>query len=437
MTFDSLQERLAALQETTAQVQELIDRLASLKFQPHAEHDEAEDEDDEHVAAELSAEIGQTLREEEDDLELLAEEITDLRGGKEGSEAGRRKERLREGLARLEAEVKSRRASFHKAQLTARRTLESSRRQERELLLQSYTVQAAAAADGSTPSRSGANSPNPAATASIRRRQTQRHHHNHHHATPGPGYDDPVVAASSDLTLSLRRAHEAVTAELGRSMAVREALAESTGKVRRLGSGYSRVDDMLRSSRDLVGVLLSSSKSDTWYLQTAFYLLAATLGWLVFRRFMYGPLWWLVWFPVRLAFRTGSSAVGIVGGVGGGGGKAGASMGVVDEKGSARVVGVGEEGAVPTVDVGGGGRVAGKVVDEGRQEGDPDSMLEKIGRIVDRVEEQVGSDDGHDYDGAVDGDGEESAAEAEVFVPVSDDHEYVATPEAGRIRDEL
>lgn len=106
MTFDSLQERLAALQETTAQVQELVDRLASLKFQPHAEHDRAKDEDDEHVAAELSAEIGQTLREEEDDLELLAEEITDLRGGKEGSEAARRKERLREGLARLEAEVK-------------------------------------------------------------------------------------------------------------------------------------------------------------------------------------------------------------------------------------------------------------------------------------------------------------------------------------------
>lgn len=333
----------------------------------------------------------------------------------------------------------SRRASFHRAQLTARRALESSRRQERELLLQSYTTQAAAAAAGSssTPSRSGANSPSPnAATINIRRRQTQRHHH----AAPGPAYDDPVVAASSDLTLSLRRAHEAVTAELGRSMAVREALAESTGKVRRLGSGHARVGDMLRSSRDLAGVLLSSNKSDTWYLQTAFYLLAATLAWLVFRRFMYGPLWWLVWFPVRLAFRTGSSAVGVVAGGGGGaGGRAGASMGVVDGEGGARVVGVGEEGAVPTVDVGGGGgRVAGKVADESRQEGDPDSMLEKIGRIVDRVEEQVGSgDDGHDYDGAVDGDGDEPAAEAEVFVPVSDDHEHVATPEAGRVRDEL
>lgn len=114
MSFDSLQERLTALQETTTQVQGLIDRLASLKFQPgseplpHGDGDGADDDedDDENVAAELSAEINQALREEEEDLELLAEEITDLRGGKEGSEAARGKERLREGLARLEGEVK-------------------------------------------------------------------------------------------------------------------------------------------------------------------------------------------------------------------------------------------------------------------------------------------------------------------------------------------
>lgn len=235
-----------------------------------------------------------------------------------------------------------------------------------------------------------------------------------------------MVAASSDLTLSLRRAHQAVTAELGRSMAVRGALAESTQKVRQLGSGYSRVDDMLRSSRDLVGVLLRSTKSDTWYLQTTFYLLAATLGWLVFRRFMYGPLWWLVWFPVRLAFRTGSSAVGMVGGDGGR--PAGASMGVVDERGAAKIVGVGEEGAVPTVDVGG---ARGEVV----REGDPDSMVEKVGRIVDRIEDQVGSGDG-DGEGEGELGLEEPAAGAEVFVPASDEYN-AAQEEAGRVRDEL
>lgn len=109
MSFDSLQERLTALQETTAQARELIDRLASLKFQPGSvplSAVEALGEDDDSVAAELSGEIGNMLREEDEDLELLAEEITDLRGGSGGSDAARQKERLREGVARLEGEVK-------------------------------------------------------------------------------------------------------------------------------------------------------------------------------------------------------------------------------------------------------------------------------------------------------------------------------------------
>lgn len=320
----------------------------------------------------------------------------------------------------------SSRAYFHKAQLTSRRTLETARRLERELLLRSYTR----AASSPTPSRSGANSPAPSLHHPRRRGGAQRAQ------GPSAGYDDPVVGASSDLTLSLRRAHQAVTAELGRSMAVREGLAESTQKVRRLGTGYSRVDDMLRSSRDLVGVLVRSTKSDTWYLQTTFYLLAATLGWLVFRRFLYGPLWWLVWFPVRLVFRTGSSAVGVVGGAGAGGRPAGASMGVVDERGGAKVVGVGEEGAVPTVEVAGGGRTEGKVASEG-QEGDPDSMMDKVGRIVDRIEEQVGGDEG-EGEGEGESDFEEPAAQAQVFVPASGEYEHnPAQEEAARVRDEL
>lgn len=111
MSFDALQERLAALQETTAQVKELIDRLATLNFQPGSVplgngNDDDDDDDDENVATELSAEINQILREEEEDLELLVEELADLRGGKEGSEAARRKERLREGVERLEKDVK-------------------------------------------------------------------------------------------------------------------------------------------------------------------------------------------------------------------------------------------------------------------------------------------------------------------------------------------
>lgn len=108
MSFEALQERLSALQETTTQVRELIDRLSKLDIQPGSVPPPQGDgdEDDENVATELSGEINQILREEEEDLELLAEEITDLRGGKEGSDAARRKERLRETMCRLDGDVK-------------------------------------------------------------------------------------------------------------------------------------------------------------------------------------------------------------------------------------------------------------------------------------------------------------------------------------------
>lgn len=300
------------------------------------------------------------------------------------------------------------RASFHRAQLTAKRSLEAAQRLERELLLQSYTRAA------STPSRSGANSPAPPAGPAPRRRQTQK-------ATGG--YGDPLVAASSDLTVSLRRAHQAVTDELSRSIAVHEALQESTLKMKSLGSNYSRMDDMLRSSRDLVGVLLKSTKTDTWYLQTTFYLLLATLSWLVFRRFMYGPLWWLVWLPVRLVFRTGSTAIGLAGG------KPVATMevGVAGGEGqSAKVVGVGEEGAVPTAQVG----RADKHAAEG-EPGDPESMVDKVGNIVDRIEEQVGHRDELGGRTTVEAGDEELG-----FVPASGG-DGVAQEAAERLRDEL
>lgn len=104
MSFETLQERLTALQETTVQAKELIERLATLKFQPGSVPLGASDED--NVASELSSEISQILREEEEDLELLTEEITDLRSGRPGSEAEHRKNRLKDGVGRLEADLK-------------------------------------------------------------------------------------------------------------------------------------------------------------------------------------------------------------------------------------------------------------------------------------------------------------------------------------------
>lgn len=104
MSFEALHERLTALQETTSQLQELIDRLANLKFQPGSVP--LGNDDENNVAAELSAEINQILREEEEDLELLQEEVTDLRSRRPGSEAEHNKARLKAGATRLDGELK-------------------------------------------------------------------------------------------------------------------------------------------------------------------------------------------------------------------------------------------------------------------------------------------------------------------------------------------
>lgn len=156
-------------------------------------------------------------------------------------------------------------------------------------------------------------------------------------------------------------------------MTLHEHLGESTAQLQKLGSTYGRMEDMLTSSKDLLGVLMNSTKSDTWYLETTFYMLAATLGWLVFRRWLYGPMWWLVWLPLRLVFRTGSTAVGMVGS----GSGSGATMQVVDgSNGKTVEVDMGSHGSVPTAQVGGQERVV---------QAEADSMVEMVGRIVDNL----------------------------------------------------
>lgn len=100
MSFEGLQERLAALQETTTQLQELIDRLADLKFQPGSVPVDTSEEGS--VSGELGAEITQLLRDGEDENELLQEEV-ELAAGCDGHQKTRLKESLerhRSGLDR-------------------------------------------------------------------------------------------------------------------------------------------------------------------------------------------------------------------------------------------------------------------------------------------------------------------------------------------------
>lgn len=261
------------------------------------------------------------------------------------------------------------RVSFRKAQLSAAHSLAAAQRLERELLLASY----AAASQTNTPTRSGASSPAPSLYPRRRHQDTAR---------SKAESDNPEVSASSDVTASFRRLHALTQTQLQMSAAAMQTLGDSTQQLRQLGQSYNRLDDLLASSKDLLGTLLHSQKSDTWYLQTALYMLMATAGWLVFRRILYGPLWWFVWLPVRLIFGTGwrvGSAVGRLGGDGG------AMMEVDGDAGRKTVVNMDGADSVPTVQVGQG---------QTQQDGDPDSMVEKVGRIIQDQEDHADGSDG-------------------------------------------
>ena len=122
-----------------------------------------------------------------------------------------------------------------------------------------------------------------------------RRHHPSKHLTE----DDILVNASSDVTSALRQTHDLLTSELSRSRFAQETLDASTAALADLGERYGGLDTLLANSRTLLGTLVNSQKSDTWYLETAFYILIVTLCWLVFRRLIYGPAWWFIWLPLK------------------------------------------------------------------------------------------------------------------------------------------
>lgn len=104
MSLESLQKRLTTLQETTSHIQTLIARLASFKFPPGAIPLNQGSLDT--VATELSNEIHDTLKEQNNDFELLEQEIKDSPGGRKGSDAETNKLRLLERATRTQQELK-------------------------------------------------------------------------------------------------------------------------------------------------------------------------------------------------------------------------------------------------------------------------------------------------------------------------------------------
>lgn len=281
----------------------------------------------------------------------------------------------------------SHRSSLRKARLSAKKSLERAQRLERELMVQSFSEpisETDTSAAGSTEQSQVISRPLRPSYNQSRQLQSSLSEE-----------DRQTVGASSNVTDALRRTHALIASELTKSEFAHQTLTESSAALKKLDESYTSLDGMLASSRDLLGTLLKSQKSDTWYLQTALYMLMVTGAWLVFRRILYGPMWWLVWLPLRIVFGVGSKAGSAVMRSGsrepGQSGQAGV---VID--GEIKVDGLPDE-SLPTAKVGGEPKVAERRDGEGDE-----SMIEKVGKIVDAVNEadELGAipEDGEDVD---------------------------------------
>jgi protein transport protein SEC20 len=271
---------LASVTDSLKSTNTLITRLARLTFPPGAE---PLDDEGNSVRIELAQDIHEGLKQLEEDLELLRGDIEDstpiakapasgrLRSGSvRHSSKGQEHERLGTQVVRLGEDLKTARSAFRRAQISAKRAADESKVKERELLFAGLQQ----ASDPSTPTSTSVNGSSAdlfAGRSTLQKRQQQKH----------LTKDELLVAQSSDVTSALRRTTDLLSTELSRSRFAQETFDESTAALKDLGDTYSDLDSVLKKSRDLLGTLLRSQKSDTWYL--------TTLAWLIFRRILYGP----------------------------------------------------------------------------------------------------------------------------------------------------
>lgn len=280
--------------------------------------------------------------------------------------------------------VCSSRLAFRKARIAAKKRLAEAQKLERQLILKSY----------SAPIDERGEADDTEEAAPHFARQPQYHRQQQYHSSLSEE-DKQTVGASSNVSNALRRTHDLIAAELSRSEFAHKTLTESSAALKELNESYGSLDSMLSKSRDLLGTLLRSQKSDTWYLQTAFYMLLTTAAWLVFRRLLYGPIWWLVLFPLRILFGVGSTAT-----------RALLPAGKNDTPSNTVVVNSGRQNmfaeAMSTEDV----PMAQVGAEDGHEEDDDDvGVMEEIARVVeaavgdgDRV--NVGSGNDNEEDGA-------------------------------------
>ncbi|KAF7198640.1 Protein transport protein sec20 [Pseudocercospora fuligena] len=281
MNTVDLSNQLAALSDSLKTTNLLISRLSKLTFQPGSEPLEG----DTGVRVEISQDIHDSLKQLEEELEFLKQEADDY---KERISQRRRRDsraaeevRITAKVVKLGEELAHSRQQFRNAQIAAKFASEQAKRQEREALLEGYRREAEqlAAEEGATTNGSIGGDAREQLFARRRGHQQQKQ----------LTKDEILVNASSDVTSALRRTHALLSTELERSRFAQETFDESTTALKQLGEEYSNLDNILSNSRNLLSTLVRSQKSDTWYLETAFYVLVTTLIWLVFRRILYGP----------------------------------------------------------------------------------------------------------------------------------------------------
>ncbi|KAI4217148.1 MAG: hypothetical protein LQ351_000457 [Letrouitia transgressa] len=264
MSIDPANARLIPQFEAHKHTLHLIHRYSKLSPTRGAVAQDPEADD-------LRTRIHQRLRTQEEECELFRQEFEDQKSSDTWISSTRRASSARERertdlaaqVARLGEDLKLAHSLFRKAQLQVNRNVEAARRKERETLF-------AGRQEGN-------------GEISLGRRKGQESLYK----------DETVLNASSDVTAGLRRVYSLMQSEVSRSQFARETL-----------DSYNDIDSLLLSSRSLVSTLLYSQKSDTWYLETTFYVLVCTIAWLVFRRIFYGPGWWLVYLPISLAWRV-------------------------------------------------------------------------------------------------------------------------------------
>lgn len=214
--------------------------------------------------------------------------------------------------------------------------------------------------------------------------------------------EEKEVHAASDLTAALRRTHEMMSNELSRSQFAHETLNESTAALAQLSETYSTLDTLLSSSKNLLGTLVRSNKSDTWYLETAFYILCVTVAWLIFRRLLYGPAWWLLWFTPKIFIRSWIGVFNFMGMINSsptaeiGVSSVAGSQSVIHNSGTRSPMASISGARAPTIRVGGGGRGASMRPAETPSSSDPEqggpsdeSLSEQVGKIIDESNQEA------------------------------------------------